>query len=73
MIRSTQPTGYRLLMRLETNKRYKIQIISQEISQKEPSENAWDILESLAGTIDATEDWSSEHEWVLSIGFGIIH
>jgi hypothetical protein len=53
------------LLELEPNKRYKIQIISQEISQEAPSENAWDILESLAGTIDAPEDWSSEHEHYL--------
>lgn len=50
---------------LEPNQRYKIQIISKEISAEKPSENAWDILESLAGTIDAPEDWSSEHDHYL--------
>ncbi len=48
-----------------SNKRYKIQIVSQENSAEKPSENAWDILESLAGTIDAPEDWSSEHDHYL--------
>jgi hypothetical protein len=36
-------------LELEPNKRYKIQIISEEISKEEASKNAWDILESLAG------------------------
>lgn len=52
-------------LELEPNKRYKIQIISEEISQEKPSENAWDILESLAGTVDAPSDWSKEHDHYL--------
>lgn len=50
---------------LEPNKRYKIQIISEETSSENTSENAWDILESLAATIDGPEDWSSEHDHYL--------
>jgi hypothetical protein len=52
-------------LELEPNKRYKIQIISKELSSEKPSENAWDVLESLAGTIDAPDDWSSEHDHYL--------
>ncbi len=29
------------------------------------STNAWDVLESLTGTIDAPTDWSSEHDHYL--------
>lgn len=50
---------------LEPNKRYKIQILSEEETLESPSRNAWEILESLAGTVDAPEDWSSEHEHYL--------
>jgi hypothetical protein len=28
---------------------------------KKNSRNAWDILEELAGTIEAPEDWSQQH------------
>jgi hypothetical protein len=29
------------------------------------AENAWDVLESLTGTIEAPTDWSSEHDHYL--------
>jgi hypothetical protein len=50
---------------LEPNKRYRIKIISEEKSQTTPQENAWDILERLAGTVDAPEDWSIQHDYYL--------
>ena len=50
---------------LEPNKRYQIQIISKETSEEKRGENAWDILESLAGTIDAPKDWANEHDHYL--------
>ncbi len=43
-------------LNLELNKCYRIQIISEEKLPDTPKENAWDILESLAGTFDAPED-----------------
>jgi hypothetical protein len=29
------------------------------------SENAWDVLESLTGTVEAPADWSAEHDHYL--------
>ena len=37
--------------------------LRQQSPKKEP--NAWDILESLTGTIEAPTDWSSEHDHYL--------
>jgi hypothetical protein len=31
----------------------------------ETSSNAWDILESLTGTVEAPTDWSAEHDHYL--------
>jgi hypothetical protein len=31
----------------------------------ESSDNAWDILESLTGTVEAPADWSAEHDHYL--------
>ena len=55
-------------LNLEANKRYQIQIISEEQLPDTPKENAWDILESLAGTFEAPEDWSIQiqHDHYLS-------
>ena len=51
---------------LEPNARYTITIVSAEPPTREKSaqkkEDAWDILERLAGTIDAPPDWSAEHD-----------
>ena len=52
-------------LNLEPNKRYRIKIISEEESQTTSQENAWDILERLAGTVDAPEDWSIQHDYYL--------
>ncbi|AFZ15327.1 hypothetical protein Cri9333_4546 [Crinalium epipsammum PCC 9333] len=46
---------------LEPNKRYLIAIIAED----NQSGDAWDVLENLAGTIEAPEDWSSEHNHYL--------
>jgi hypothetical protein len=46
---------------LTPNTRYIISIISEEKETK----NAWDILEDMAGTIEAPEDWSKEHDHYL--------
>lgn len=50
---------------LEPNKRYRIQIISEAKATGETTRNAWDILEEMAGTIEAPADWSSEHDHYL--------
>ncbi|MBE9139241.1 hypothetical protein IQ254_18910 [Nodosilinea sp. LEGE 07088] len=31
----------------------------------ETSDNAWDVLESLTGTVEASADWSAEHDHYL--------
>ncbi|WP_008309584.1 DUF2281 domain-containing protein [Leptolyngbya sp. PCC 6406] len=31
----------------------------------QPPGNAWDVLESLAGTVEAPADWSAEHDHYL--------
>jgi predicted DNA-binding antitoxin AbrB/MazE fold protein len=45
---------------LEPNKRYRIQIIASEETVEKTPRNAWDILEEMAGTIEAPADWSSQ-------------
>ncbi|MDJ0552861.1 MAG: hypothetical protein QNJ68_00130 [Microcoleaceae cyanobacterium MO_207.B10] len=52
-------------LNLKPNKRYRIQIISEEQLPAPPKENAWDILESLADTFEAPEDWSIHHDHYL--------
>lgn len=46
---------------LAPNTRYVITI--QELP--ESSGDAWDILEAMMGTVDAPQDWSSEHDHYL--------
>ena len=41
-------------LNLEPNKRYRIQIISEEQLPNTSKENAWDILESLTATIEGS-------------------
>ena len=51
------------LLELELNKRYVITI------ETEPSTatgiDAWTVLEALAGSVEAPEDWSIEHDHYL--------
>ena len=49
---------------LEPNTHYIIQIISQE-SPSPNNKNAWELLEEMAGSYEAPEDWSSEHDHYL--------
>ena len=42
-----------------------IKIMSQASSPPRPVEDAWDILESMTGTLDGPEDWSAEHDHYL--------
>ncbi|NEO53333.1 MAG: hypothetical protein F6K54_09720 [Okeania sp. SIO3B5] len=50
---------------LKPNTRYTIQIISQEKQTETTYKNAWDLLEEMAGTYEAPEDWSKEHDHYL--------
>ncbi|MCT7985969.1 hypothetical protein NG796_22070 [Laspinema sp. A4] len=52
-------------LNLQPNTRYTIQIISQEKSTETTQKNAWDLLEDMAGTYEAPEDWSSEPDHYL--------
>lgn len=47
------------IINLEPNTRYTIQIIAQEKQTETTDKNAWDMLEEMAGTYEAPEDWSS--------------
>ncbi|MBH8551583.1 antitoxin family protein [Nostocaceae cyanobacterium CENA357] len=48
---------------LTPNTRYVITI--QEFKSPSPSGDAWDVLEAMVGTVEAPEDWSSEHDHYL--------
>lgn len=48
---------------LEADRTYRITIHGEEESSE--STNAWECLESAAGSIDAPEDWASEHDHYL--------
>jgi hypothetical protein len=48
---------------LKPNARYRI--IIQDEPEGEPGGNAWDVLEALAGSIEAPPDWASEHDHYL--------
>ena len=50
-------------LNLEANKRYVITIETEQSTF--PTENAWDVLEALTGSVEAPEDWSSEHDHYL--------
>ena len=41
------------------------QIISKEKQIEKTYKNAWDLLEEMAGTYEAPEDWSKEHDRYL--------
>lgn len=48
---------------LTPNTRYVITI--QESISPPPAGDAWDVLEAMAGTIEAPTDWSSKHDHYL--------
>ena len=48
---------------LKPNARYRVTIEDEvEISEEQ---SAWDVLEQLAGTVEAPEDWAAEHDHYL--------
>lgn len=51
-------------LKLEPNQQYVIKIVAQTLAE-EKQPNAWDLLEEMAGTYPAPDDWSSEHDHYL--------
>ncbi|WP_424096329.1 hypothetical protein [Moorena producens] len=49
---------------LEPGKRYAI-AIETEVKTVVTSQNAWDVLEAFAGTVEAPSDWAMEHDHYL--------
>jgi len=48
---------------LKPNARYRVTVEDEvEISEEQ---SAWDVLEQLAGTVDAPADWAAEHDHYL--------
>jgi len=50
-------------LELEPNKRYLITIVS--LDNNSSTADVWDVLEDLAGTVDAPDDWASQHDHYL--------
>lgn len=50
---------------LKANARYEVTIEPVGTTEGRQGIDAWAELESLAGTIDAPEDWSTEHDHYL--------
>jgi len=50
-------------IKLTPNKHY-ILVVHEKV-EDEASLNAWDILDGLTGTIEASEDWAVEHDHYL--------
>jgi hypothetical protein len=48
---------------LGANTRYLVTITS--IVSDEPQRDAWDVLDALAGSVDASSDWATEHDHYL--------
>ena len=48
---------------LEPNTRYVITIQTAPLST--PARDAWDVLETLTGTVEAPSNWASEHDHYL--------
>ena len=40
-------------------------VLSLRQTHLQTSSNAWDVLESLTGTVEAPADWSAEHDYYL--------
>jgi len=40
-------------------------VVIENEKQETKKEDAWDVLEQLSGTVEAPEDWSSNHDYYL--------
>jgi hypothetical protein len=47
-------------LEMEPNRRYVITF--EDAPPADKAEDAWDVLERLAGTVDAPPDWAEEHD-----------
>ncbi len=50
-------------LELETDRRYVATLVPAESGAE--GENAWDVLDTLAGTVEAPADWAAEHDHYL--------
>lgn len=50
-------------LNLKPNIRYVVTI--QSVDPKNVEGDSWDVLETLIGTVEATPDWSTEHDHYL--------
>ena len=57
VLRPDAPTG------LTPNARYVLTVETADAPR--PDSDAWDVLEELAGTVEAPADWSREHDHYL--------
>lgn len=48
---------------LTTNERYRVTIAP--VAEDGGQENAWDVLDTLTGSVEAPTDWSEEHDHYL--------
>lgn len=48
---------------LQVNARYHLTIAPME--QEETGQTVWDVLDELAGTVEAPPDWAAEHDHYL--------
>ena len=52
-------------LNLELNIRYLVTIEPFAASNGEEEGDVWDLLETVAGTVDAPSDWAAEHDHYL--------
>ena len=57
VLRPTSPPN------LEPNRRYVVTV--HPVSEELDTSDAWDVLEQLAGVLEAPADWASEHDHYL--------
>ena len=48
---------------LEVDRRYVVTVVRED--EAGGREDAWDVLDALAGTVDAPTDWAAEHDHYL--------
>ena len=48
---------------LEVDRRYVVTVVG--VDEVGGLENAWDVLDALAGSVDAPADWAAEHDHYL--------
>jgi hypothetical protein len=51
-------------LEIEPNRRYLITV--EEVPTAEKTEDAWSVLEQLAGTVEAPVDWAAQHDHYIN-------